>query len=49
MYAYARNDTACAPARERHKGARLLRCQTPDNTKPVTSVIWVTVPGGSGW
>ncbi len=49
MYTYALDNMACAAERERHEGARLLRCQTPDNTKPVTSVIWVTVPYGSGW
>jgi hypothetical protein len=49
MCAYALDNMACAAAREGQKEVCLVRCQTPDNTKPATSVIWVTVPPGSGW
>jgi hypothetical protein len=49
MYAFAPYNIACAATREGHKGVRVLRCQTLDDTKPDTSVIWVTVPPGSGW
>ena len=49
MHAYVLDNMACAAACERHEGARLLRCQTSDNTKPAPSVIWVTVPPGGGW
>ncbi len=49
MYTYGLDSMACAAAREGHEGPRSLCCQTPDNTEPTPTVIWVTVPRGNGW